>query len=95
VHARFRALSRALFAVLLRMRSELLPTGLGKVDVVVVRSLLDVCEREGAIGIGNVDDLVEACDRISYVRSIGQWFFPLLRKRKVICPELSGQRICG
>jgi len=42
------------------MSAELLPAGLGKVDVVVVRSLLDICEREGAISIGNIDDLIEA-----------------------------------
>ena len=59
-----------------------MPIGLGEIDVVVVRGLLDVCERQGAIGIGNVNNLIEACDRVSHVRRIGQWFFPLLGKCK-------------
>ena len=81
-HARFGTLSRALFAVWLRMNAELMPIGLGKIDVVVVRRLLDVCERNSAIGIGNVGNLIEARDRISHMRSIGQWLFPLLGKRE-------------
>ena len=59
----------------LRMNAELVPVGLGKIDVVVARGLLDVRERHGAIGIGNVGNLIKACDCISYVRSIGQRLF--------------------
>jgi threonine synthase len=77
-----RRLSRAFLAVLLRMNAELVPIGLGKIDVVVARGLLDVCERLGAIGIGNVDHLIETRDRIPHVRSISQGLFALLGKRK-------------
>jgi threonine synthase len=81
-HSRFRTLSRAFLAVRLRMNAELVPIGLGKIDVVVTRGLLDICERLGAIGIGNVDHLIETCDRIPHVRSISQRLFALLGKRK-------------
>jgi hypothetical protein len=52
------------------MSAELFPAGLGEVDVVVARSLLDVGERQGAVVIGNVDDLIEARDGISHMTSI-------------------------
>jgi hypothetical protein len=81
-HARFRALSRALLTVRLRISAELTPVGLGKIDVVVVRGFLDVRERHGAIGIRNVDNLIEACDRIPHMPRISQRLFPLPGERK-------------
>ena len=44
-HARVGALSRALLAVRLRMNAELVPIGLGQIDVVIARGLLDIGER--------------------------------------------------
>lgn len=81
-HARFGALFCALFTVRLWMNTELVPIRLGEIDIVVARCLLDVCERHGAVGIGNVGNLIEACDRVSHMCSISQWLFPLLWKRK-------------
>jgi Bacterial regulatory proteins, luxR family len=48
----------------------------------VLRSLLDVRKRQGTIGIGNLDDLIEPCNGVTYVLRIGQGFFTLLRKGK-------------
>jgi hypothetical protein len=45
-----------------------------------LRGLLNVRERHEVIDVGNVADLIEACDRIPHVLGIGQRFFPLLRK---------------
>ncbi len=62
------------------MDAELAPIRLGKIDAVVLRGLLDVRERYGAIGIGNVGHLVEPGDCISHMCSISQWLFPLPSK---------------
>jgi hypothetical protein len=48
------------------MNAELMPVGLGKVDVIVLRGLLDVGEGELAIGVGDIDDLIKASDRVAH-----------------------------
>ena len=47
----------------------------------MLRSFLDVRERQSAIGIGDVDDLVEPRDRVTHMLRVGQWFLALLRIR--------------
>jgi hypothetical protein len=69
-------------AVGLRMNAELMPVGLGKIDVVEARRLLDVRESYFAVGIGYVDDLIEARDSIPDMGSVSQRLFPLLGKRE-------------
>ena len=63
------------------MIAQVVPRRCRKVDVVVVCSFLDVRERQSAIGIGDVDDLIEPRDRVTHMLCVGQWFFTLLRKR--------------
>src|SRR6266700_3644661 len=53
------AFGGGLFAVALRMSAELMPIGLGKIDVIMFRGFLDILERQSAIGVGRIDDLVE------------------------------------
>jgi hypothetical protein len=68
---RRRGFGGVLFPVSLRMNAEFMPVRLGKVHVVVARSLLNVRERQGPILIGNVDDLIKSCDGVAYVLFIG------------------------
>src|SRR5579863_4503600 len=81
-HTRFRAPSRAFFAVRLRVNAEFVPVSLGQVDVVELRGLLDVSEGQGAVRIGDFDNLIEARDRVPHVPGICQRLFPLLGKRE-------------
>jgi hypothetical protein len=46
----------------------------------VLCSFLDVRKRQSAIGIGDVDDLIEPCDGVTHVLCIGQRFLTLLAK---------------
>src|SRR5580700_1608293 len=48
------------------------------IDLIMLRGLLYICERELAFGGRHADDLIEARDGISNVRRIGHWFFTLL-----------------
>jgi hypothetical protein len=43
-------------------------------------SFLDVRERQITIFIGEVDDLIEPGDRVTYLFCVGQRFFTLFRK---------------
>ena len=42
---------------------------------------LDVGKRQSAVGVGNIDDLIEPSDGVADMLCVGQWFFALLRKR--------------
>ena len=70
------------------MNAQFVPRRFREVHVVVARSFLDVGEGQSAIGIGDVDDLIETRDRITDMLCVGQWFFPLLRK----CVDAVGRR---
>ena len=71
----------------LTMNAQFVPRRFREVHVVVACSFLDVGERQGSIGIGNVDDLIETSDRITDMLCVGQWFFTLARK----CVDAVGQ----
>ena len=58
-----------------------MPGRFRKVDAIVVCSLFDVRERQGSVGIGDVDDLIEPRHRVTHVLRVGEWLFTLLRKR--------------
>src|SRR5580692_13089556 len=73
--------------LLLRMNAQFVPGRFREVDVVVACSFLDVGESQSAIGIGDVDDLIETRDRITDMLCVGQRFFTLLRK----CVDAVGQ----
>src|SRR5271155_398863 len=79
--ARHSSFGGSLFSILLRMNAQVVPRRFREVDVVVLCSFLDVCERQRTVGIGDVDDLIEPCDRITHMFGVGQWFFALLGKR--------------
>jgi hypothetical protein len=64
----------------LLMNSEFVPRRLRVIVVIILCGLLNVSERQGAIGIGNVDDLIKPCDGVTHVLCIGQQFFALLWK---------------
>src|SRR5262249_15204536 len=80
--SRRRSFRRRLLPVPLGVNAELMPIDLGKIHMVVPCRLLDVREREGAIGIGHIDHLVESCHGIAHMPGIGQRLFPLLWIRK-------------
>src|SRR6266567_4395065 len=63
-----------------RMRplAQVLPAALFDVDAVVLGRLLDVGKGELALRIRDVLDLVEARQRVAYVRRVGQRLFTLL-----------------
>ena len=63
---------------LLRMNAQFVPRRFHEVHVVVACSFLDVGERQSAIGIGDVDDLIETRDRVTDMLCVGQWFFSVL-----------------
>ena len=67
-----------------------MPVGLREVDVVVLRGLLDVRERQRALVVGDVDHLIEARDRVAHVRGVGQRLLALLGKTKTV----SGRSLC-
>jgi len=60
------------------MNAELVPVGLGKPHIVVLRSLLDIRESERSIGLGDIDDLIETCRRVAYVQCVGEMLFALI-----------------
>src|SRR5579863_7694119 len=62
------------------MYAKLVPVLLAKLDSVVLRGLLDVGERELAIGVRRVGHLVEARDGVTHVPRIGHRFLTLFRK---------------
>jgi hypothetical protein len=66
----------------LRMNAKLVPVGLGKVHLVVVRSFLNVRECHNPVGIGDIDNLVKPRDRVAYVLSVGEGLFALLAESK-------------
>jgi hypothetical protein len=43
--------------------------------------LLDVRESQRAVGIGDVDNLIEPRNGVAHMLCVGEWFFPLFRKR--------------
>ena len=59
-----------------------MPIRLRQIDVVILRSLLDVREGKSTIGIGHTDHLIESRDRIAHVAGIGQRLFALFWKRE-------------
>ena len=63
------------------MDAQFVPRRFREVDVVVVRSFLDVRERQRTVSIGDVDNLIEPRDRVTHMFRVGQGFFTLLRKR--------------
>jgi hypothetical protein len=63
-----------------------------KVDVIVTCSLFAVRERQSAIGIGDVGDLIEPCDGVTYMPCIGQRFFTLLRKGEDSVGQVASHR---
>jgi hypothetical protein len=69
--------SGCFFTIALRMNAELTPIRLRKVDVIVLRGLLDVCKGELAIGVRDIDDLIKASDRIPHVFCVSQRLFAL------------------
>jgi hypothetical protein len=56
------------------MNAQVVPRRFREVDVVVVCSFLDVRERQSTVGIGDVDDLIEARDRVTHMLCVGQRF---------------------
>src|SRR5580704_13115350 len=58
-------------AVLVGMDTELVPVGFREIDAVVLRSLFDVREGQGAIGLGNIEHLIEARHGVADVLCIG------------------------
>src|SRR6516164_9129105 len=64
------------------MNAELVPVRLGKIHVVVLRSLLDIRESERAIGFGHIDDLIESCHSVAHVLGVGERLFALIWKSK-------------
>src|SRR6516162_4108803 len=66
----------------LRMSTELVPVGLGKIYAIVLRSLLNVCEGQCAVFLGHIDDLIKSRHRIADMLCIRQRLFPLFRKGK-------------
>ena len=60
---------------LLRMNAQFVPRRFREVHVVVACSFLDVGEGQSAIGIGDVNDLIETRDRITDMLCVGEWFF--------------------
>ena len=80
--ARRSAFGRSPSPILLRMNAEVVPRCFREVNVVVVRSFLNVREPQSAVGIGDIDDLIEPSDGVTHVPFIGQRLFPLFRKGK-------------
>ena len=62
------------------MIAKVAPRRFRGVDIVIVCSFLDVRERQGTVGIGDVDHLIEPREGVSDMLCVGQWFFTLLRK---------------
>jgi hypothetical protein len=79
--ARRSAFGGSLSSILLGMNAQVMPRRFREIDVVVVCSFLDIRERQRTVGIGNVDDLIEARKRVAHMLCVGEWLFPLLRKR--------------
>src|SRR6185312_4879998 len=65
----------------MRTLSEIVPVIFAQFDLVVLRRLFDVCERQFAIFVAHALYLVEACHCVSHVRGIGKRLLSLLRKR--------------
>jgi len=62
----------------MRSLSQFAPVAFGNVDVIVLRCLADVRERDVALGVGDVLNLVEACERRTHVPCICQRLLPLV-----------------
>src|SRR5579862_9423185 len=62
---------QASFLFVLRMNAQLMPRRFCEVDAVVLCSFLDIRERQGTLGIGNIDDLIEPGDRVTYMFCVG------------------------
>ena len=67
-------------AVFVGVDAEFVPVGFGEVDAVVFRGFFDVGEGESAIGLGDVEDLIEARHGVAHMVSVGEGFFALLWK---------------
>jgi hypothetical protein len=63
------------------MNAHVAPRRFWEIDVVVLCSFLDVRKRQSTAGTGDLDDLVEPRHRVTHMLCVGQWFFPLRRKR--------------
>ena len=64
------------------MNAELMPVRLGKPDIVVLRSLLDIRESERSIGLGDIDDLIESGRSVAHVQCVGEGLLALIGKGK-------------
>src|SRR5260370_38560087 len=62
------------------MLAELVPARLLDLHVVVPCGFLDIRKGEFSIGIRDVLHLIESCQRVSDVRSVGKRFLALLRE---------------
>src|SRR4051794_27750597 len=64
----------------LRGLAEVAPARLTDIDVVVLRRLLDVGERQLAVVVRGVLHLIEPGQRVAHVAGVGQRFLALLRE---------------
>lgn len=88
-HPRFGAFPGTFLAVRLRMNTKLVPVGLGKIQPVVARSLLDVRERQRAVLLWHIDHLIKPDHGVAHMLGVGQWFFALPRKGKDAVREIA------
>jgi len=64
------------------MNAELVPIGFGKIQPVILRSFLDVRERQRPVLLWHIDDLIKSCHGVAHMVGVGQWLFTLPRKRE-------------
>jgi hypothetical protein len=67
---RLNGFSGSLFPVALRMNAKLVPIRLRKIDIIVLRGLLDVSEGQSTICSGDANDLIEPGDSGAHVPCI-------------------------